>query len=246
MKKGTTFRFITTHNLSAKENMAIDKTLIHTFNQYQEPIFRLYTWEKSFTVGIAQNCEEYNILYPQFKHNCAKRMTGGGVLFHGHDISYSLIVPTSYLEGLSVKGSYEVICQFLLNFYNTLGLKSAFAKDIEEIELSKSQFCQVGFEAYDIIVNGLKIGGNAQKRSKKFIFQHGSIPIEPTLKQEVMGHSLTDVNVHLTYDDALQKITKAFESSFEVTLNTSSLNEDENNYMKKILEVQYNDCTKES
>lgn len=238
MKKGANFRFITTHNLSAQQNMAIDKTLIHTFNTTLQPIFRLYTWEKSFTVGVSQDCEEYSNLYPTYHHNCAKRMTGGGVLFHGHDLSYSLIVPTSYLEGLSVKGSYEVICSFLLNFYNSLNLQASFAKDIEAITLSKSQFCQVGFEAYDIIVNGLKIGGNAQKRSKKFIFQHGSIPIEPTLKQLEVGHSLTDVNIHLTYEEAIQRVSKAFEQSFDITLCNSDLNEDEKIYMHKILEVQ--------
>jgi len=32
-------------------------------------------------------------------------------------------------------------------------------------------------ESFDIIVNGRKIGGNAQRRLKRVVFQHGSIPI---------------------------------------------------------------------
>lgn len=244
MKQGSNFRFITTSNLSAQHNMAIDKTLIHSFNNMQTPIFRLYTWEKSFTVGVSQTCDDYTKLYPEFHGNCAKRMTGGGVLFHGHDLSYSLIVPTSYLEGMSVKESYEKICTFLLNFYKSLGLDAKYAKDVDSIMLSKSQFCQVGFEAYDIIVNGLKIGGNAQKRSKKFIFQHGSIPIEALGKKEELGNSLKDVHTDITYEEAIKKVASSFESSFDVTLEPSSLNDEEQIYMNKIIEVQYNDCKK--
>ena len=41
-----------------------------------------------------------------------KRITGGGVLFHGHDISYSLLLSNDEFTGLSVKQSYEKICQF--------------------------------------------------------------------------------------------------------------------------------------
>ncbi len=41
----------------------------------------------------------------------------------------------------------------------------------------KTDFCFAGIEAYDILIKGKKIGGNAQKRKRNIIFQHGSIPI---------------------------------------------------------------------
>lgn len=236
MEKEINFRFIKTFEQNATFNMAFDKTLLNSFKYQEKPILRFYTWEKSFTVGISQDPKEYSIRYPEFNANYAKRMTGGGALFHGHDLSYSLIVPTGYLEGLSVKESYEKICTFLLNFYKSLGLDAKYAKDDETITLSKSEFCQVGFEAYDIIVNGLKIGGNAQKRSKKFIFQHGSIPIfKPDNKKE-LGNSLEDFDITISYEDAMMKLSKAFETTFEVNLLESTLNSEENEYLNKLLE----------
>ena len=130
-------------------------------------------------MGVSQDLskipKEINI--QEYKHNFSKRMTGGGVLFHGHDISYSLIIPNSFMKELSVKQSYEKICTFLLEFYKELDLNVMYAKDDMNTILSKSAFCQVGFEAYDILANGKKIGGNAQRRAKKAIFQHGSIPL---------------------------------------------------------------------
>lgn len=236
MQKGINFRFIKTFDQSASVNMGIDKTLINSYKYDQQPTIRFYTWEKSFTVGVSQNCEEYSKLYPQYNRNCAKRMTGGGALFHGHDLSYSLIVPTQFLEGLSVKESYEVICTFLINFYKNLGLDAKYAKDDESITLSKSNFCQVGFEAYDIIVNGLKIGGNAQKRSKKFIFQHGSIPINSVENKEELGNSLKDVNINISFNEAIERLSQSFKETFEVNLIETSLNDEENAYLKKVLE----------
>lgn len=160
------FRLILTNINDAKMNMAIDKALSISYEKDDIPILRFYTWENSFTVGLGQDIENYEDLKDIYKDNCSKRITGGGVLFHGHDISYSLVLSNTEFGNLSIKQSYEKICQFLLEFYKNLGLNPSFVKDSEYIKLKKNEFCQVGFEAYDIIVNGNKIGGNAQKEIK--------------------------------------------------------------------------------
>lgn len=236
MKSHTTFRFIRSTNKSAKINMSVDKTIASLFEPTDQPILRLYTWEKSFTVGISQEPKSYSKRYPEYKENYAKRMTGGGTLFHGHDLSYSIVLPTSSLQGLNVKKSYEKICSFLLDFYNGLGLDAKYAKDTQGIILSKSEFCQVGFEAYDIIVNGVKIGGNAQKRSKNMIFQHGSIPLYGENNTKETGSSLEDLDINLSYEEAIKRLKVSFEKIFSVKLNDSSLNEKEEKYLQRLLE----------
>ena len=232
------YRLILTNNNSAKMNMAIDKALTISYEKDDTPILRLYTWEKSFTVGLGQDLEHYNDLKNLYKNNCSKRITGGGVLFHGHDISYSLILSNSELGNLNVKQSYEKICQFLLEFYKQLGLNPSFVKDSEYIKLKKNEFCQVGFEAYDIIINGNKIGGNAQKRNKKLIFQHGSIPVYKTKNDKKMGMSLEDFNINLNFEDTQNGLIKAFENSFDAKLILSQLTKTETENLKKILECK--------
>jgi len=242
MKNGATFRVIHTHNQSATVNMAMDKALAMSFKKEDKPILRFYTWENSFTVGVSQNIQDYTQTYNSFKGNCAKRMTGGGVLFHGHDVSYSLVLPTHFLENLSVKQSYEKICSFLLFFYKNLNLEAMYAKDIKAINLSKSDFCQVGFEAYDIVIQGIKIGGNAQKRTKNMIFQHGSIPLYQTQRSKEFGNSLEDLDITLTYEEAIERLSEAFCQTFNAKLEESSLNEKEEEYLKKLLK-ESNDST---
>ena len=230
------FRLIISQNLSSNDNTNIDKALFKAFENGSLPILRLYSWEKSITFGAGQNPSDYENLLKEYKNNFSKRITGGGVLFHGHDISYSLLLSNDEFVGLSVKESYERICQFLLRFYKDIGLNPSFAKDSESIQLKKDEFCQVGFEAYDIIVNGNKIGGNAQKRNKKLIFQHGSIPLYKTKKDEKMGISLEDLNINLTFEEAQNILIEAFEKSFNAQLILSELTQNENENLKKILE----------
>jgi len=209
------FRLILSKCLSAKENMRIDEELFNTFSTNSLPILRIYSWEKSFTIGISQKFENISSIQ-NYKDNWAKRITGGGVLFHGNDLSYSLLLPLSYTIGLSVKETYEKICFFLLEFYKSLGLDAKYAKDNKEIVLSKNEYCQIGFEPYDILINGKKIGGNAQRRSKNVIFQHGSIAVSKEEKNMKYGFSLEDFEIKLSIEDAQSKLLEVFKKTFNV------------------------------
>ncbi|PHS37223.1 MAG: ligase [Sulfurovum sp.] len=217
-----TFSLITSQRLSAKENMHMDKELFESFKASDMPIFRVYAWEESFTYGVSQKINSIKNLnhLSKYKQNYAQRITGGGILFHGNDISYSLIIPTSYVKNLSVKQSYELVCNFLMEFYRSLGLNPVYAKDLEEIHLSKSDYCQEGFEPYDILVNGKKIGGNAQRRSKDTIFQHGSIGIDNSMYS--MGNSLEDLGVKISFEEARILLLKSFENTFSVVFEQNN------------------------
>ena len=194
--------------------MAQDRALLEAFDEDEIPMFRLYSWEDSVTIGASQTFEACIALDPTleayFNHH-AKRMTGGGILYHGHDLSYSLILPLAMMRGLSVKESYEKITGVLLDFYQELGLDAHWAKDDPSITLESDPFCQVGFEPYDIIIQGYKIGGNAQKRTKKVIFQHGSVP----LQRNEYGVSLEDMGVVLSEEEARERLEIAFKTRYK-------------------------------
>ena len=238
------FRLILSHIQNAKINMATDDALVSSFEKEDLPILRIYFWEKSFTMGISQKISNYIDLIKQTNNNYAKRITGGGVLHHGHDISYSLVLPSSYMKNMSVKQSYEKICTFILEFYKNLGLKATYAKDEADIKLSKNEFCQIGFEPYDILINGKKIGGNAQKRTKKVIFQHGSIPLrkidhENINKNLYMTSSLDQLNIDLSNEEAQENIIKAFQKVFCIQFEESSLNKKEKESLTLLLKDNY-------
>ncbi|WP_024954564.1 lipoate--protein ligase family protein [Sulfurospirillum arcachonense] len=213
------WRFLDSTGLSAQENMELDKSLYENFQE--EPIFRLYTWKpNSFTIGRFQKLEEIKNS-ENFGDNWAKRVTGGGLLLHGFDLSYTIIIPTKLLNKKSVKESYEYLCSFLLNFYQKLGLHVQYAKDLH-VNLEKSFFCQEGFEAYDMICNGKKLGGNAQKRGKNLILQHGSIPLRND-QRKFTGTSLEEFDVNLNEKKAKKLLKESFIETFNAILNEEEI-----------------------
>lgn len=239
------FRIIKDTKNNAKINMASDEAIFSCFKENDKPIFRVYNWTNSFTVGISQDFSTYS-LFDDFKGDCAKRITGGGVLFHGHDLSYSLMLPSYLLGNNNIKKSYEKICSFIISFYKKLGLDAKFAKDEDNVILTKNEYCQVGFEAYDILINGKKIGGNAQKRTRKTIFQHGSIPLKSKknnknqiIYDEKIGYTLEDFDINIDFEEAKIKLIESFENTFNVDLIYSRFTKEEDEKMKKLLKEKY-------
>lgn len=197
--------------------MRIDSELFAQFKRTQRPFFRTYSWEDGVTYGVAYTDSDLTRLgIPADDVHVAKRLTGGGILHHGNDISYAFAIPTSYVGTLSVKASYEALCEFLLHFYKSLGLSAQFAIN-SGLALEHHAFCQKGFEPYDIVIHNRKIGGNAQRRSKQGIFMHGSIAMIPSAHG--LGTSLQEFGVDISAHDAQRLLINAFANTFNITFH---------------------------
>ena len=239
------FRLICTGSADAITNMAIDEALLEGFEKDANPILRVYSWSDSFTLGISQKIKDYQELY-QPNTSFAKRITGGGVLFHGHDVSYSVILPSDTFGTLDVKQSYEKLCSFLIAFYEDLGLNPVFAKDEEATTTTNSPYCQIGFEPYDILIEGKKIGGNAQRRMRDKIFQHGSIPFKKNnTYTKWQGYNLGDFGVELGEDEVSEKLFLAFHKTFAMPLDYSCFSEKEEQLITALIKEKYANSTQE-
>lgn len=175
--------------------MATDEALLNC-HKPGHPVFRVYGWEPpALSIGRFQNARTaLNLdICGQNRIPIVRRITGGGIIHHHDELTYSLVCTQDDIaSGLSVKESFRILCGFLLLFYEKLGLNAEFA--LSAFPKSRlgvpSAFCFAGKEEYDITVNGKKIGGNAQRRFKNIIFQHGSIPLR--LNREETSRYLTE------------------------------------------------------
>lgn len=201
--------------------MAVDETMLLGYNSFKTPTLRVYGWNKPFiSLGYNQNPEKVLNLKEEIPF--VRRITGGSAILHHKELTYSLVCS---LEDLNlpkgVKESYRIICSFLKHFYGQLGLKASFAKDLtfdkQEVAggLGKyKNFCFSSWQHFDILVEGKKIGGNAQRRRKNIIFQHGSIPqeIDPSYIRRTIKDS-----------GGLEKRTNSLEEALGKSLNFDSL-----------------------
>ena len=239
--------------------MAIDEALLRSFDPTTSlPVLRLYGWNPpTLSLGRFQRAAEVLDLERCRADGVAvvRRVTGGGVIYHADELTYSLVCsPSQIPPASSIKDSFRVLTGFLLAFYRTLGLEPAYAADVvtEGTRLGeRTAFCFAGKESFDILAGGLKIGGNAQRRLKGVIFQHGSIPLynraatgltymrDRTSKYAEGTVSLTDCGVGAERNSLLQGLSRAFGNYFDVELQNDDLSDREQAGMNELLTSKY-------
>lgn len=178
------WRFINTQSSSAAYNMAVDEFLFEQYKTTRVPVLRLYRWEKP-CVSLGRNQKKEQVLNlvncETDKIEVVVRPTGGQAIYHiPQELSYSLVASIDDLQAsVKIKDSYQKICSLLISVYSKLGLNANFARncDNRQIRTTNTNLCFASWEADDIIVAGRKIGGNAQRRARNVLLQHGSIPL---------------------------------------------------------------------
>ncbi len=241
------WRFIDTGPLNGCSNMAVDEALLKCFDpEKSRPVFRIYGWEPpALSLGRFQNAREVldAARCGATAMPVVRRVTGGGVIYHADELTYSLVcAPHHVPPAASIKESFRVLTSFLVRFYEKLGLNPCYAMEScpDGAGLGvKSAFCFAGRESYDILIEGKKIGGNAQRRLKNVIFQHGSIPLvnhaefgAAFLGRPLAGigkttTALRDLGVDMAHDQLKELMARAFAETMSAALEEDSLTGEE-------------------
>lgn len=241
------WRLVDTGPLPGPANMAIDEALLDAFDPDRSPpVLRLYGWRPTaLSVGRFQEpaavldldrCRADGV-------PAVRRITGGGVIYHAEELTYAIVCAPRHLPPAStVKDTFRHLTGFLLAFYRSLGLDAHWAADVaaDDARLGKrTAFCFAGKEECDILVDGRKIGGNAQRRLRNAIFQHGSIPLadrvgtglrylrERPAQDDLRVASLLDLGIDLPADALSRRLAASFERSLGASLAASELTDDE-------------------
>jgi lipoate-protein ligase A len=150
-------------------NMAVDQAWLE---QSEVPVLRVYTWDQpTVTIGYAQNLAKLEGL-PTWP--IVRRWTGGGVVMHSGDYTYSVIVPASHpwAETPAVE-SYRRIHGSLaesLADHGQKGCRLAMPEDLIE-----GPFCFVAPALHDVIRGKAKVAGAGQRRGKLGFLHQGSV-----------------------------------------------------------------------
>ena len=172
-----TWRLILDDKLNGYHNMAVDEAIFANYSKKRTPTLRIYGWSPPF-ISLGCNQKINDVLKDSCPYPFVRRMTGGSAILHDQELTYSLTCSSADLDlPHRLKDSYRKLCSFLFLFYSKLGLKADFAEDLPGYcEQDYGSFCFSSYQGFDLIIKGKKIGGNAQRRKKDIIFQHGSIP----------------------------------------------------------------------
>jgi len=231
-----------TPKLSGPKNMQSDLELFEAFeNGMANSTLRVYSWNPPcISLGYSQNGEEEIDLSKAkaMGWEVVTRPTGGGIVFHNEaEVTYSLVTAIDnpiFPEGLVP--SYKKISEAIIYALQLIGINAKIQtsniklQNKSQILNSKSQLCFSYPAEYEVVVEGRKIVGSAQKRGKRTLLQQGSIFVRNTpaelfsvLKRPAQEYNAISVEEILGrvvgYEEFSDCLIKGFETELGIKFN---------------------------
>lgn len=206
-----------------RENMAIDVALL----ERGEPTVRLYGWDPAcVSLGYTQEEDAVDTAAIETRgFDLVERPTGGGAILHAEtEVTYAVVLPTGY-PGLpeDLFDSYRFLADGVLGALRSLGVEAEYRKATG----GKDAFCYLREAGVSIFVDGKKISGGAQRRTKDAVLQHGTLLIhsDPALQAELFGQpeeriqagvtSLSDLGIEVDRDELVDRIAGAYLARYD-------------------------------
>jgi lipoate-protein ligase A len=178
------FKALTVHHdiagQSAAMNMSIDEALLESAII---PTIRFYRW-RSPALSFGYFGKFSDVAMYAAKRDLVRRWTGGGIVLHGDDLTYSIVVPANdpVFDESSI-AIYEKIHRALVDALNGIGEHAVVTggADPGGIALSKHTVNASGSNCFahpvraDVMMDGSKIAGAAQRRTHHGLLHQGSI-----------------------------------------------------------------------
>jgi lipoate-protein ligase A len=229
-----TWTFIDSGPNLAAYNMAIDEELLaHAQAGETMPVLRFYGWEPpAVSLGRFQKIETAvnQEACKRLGFDIVRRVTGGRAVFHNKELTYSIVARTDDpLFPSSVHGTYKVIAAGLVAGLKNIGIDAEMVSRANRYaalveKKPKDPACFSSPSWYEIVANGKKIIGSAQRRLSGAFLQHGSILInyDPKLEAQVIlgggaGNSVTSIEDVLGKSIPIDEIKQAFQHGFQLT-----------------------------
>lgn len=157
---------------SAAMNMALDEVF---WQSATIPRLRLYQWDHP-ALSFGYFGEYAEVAPYRSERELVRRCTGGGIVFHGSDLTYALVIPNSALpSGQTSTSIYAVVHEAVQRTLHNIGIPAALVSSAIPRQQSFSGSCFANPVLADVLVAGQKVAGAAQRRSRRGLLQQGSI-----------------------------------------------------------------------
>jgi lipoate-protein ligase A len=156
-------------------NMAVDEALLESVVAGGPCTVRWYGWDlATLSIGYFQTPDEAR-RDPRFARlPVVRRLTGGGAIVHHHELTYSCTVPAGHALSGNARQLYFAVHERIIQVLAGFGF-TAMLRGSAEARLGKEFLCFGRGDDFDVVMEGRKVLGSAQRRRKGAILQHGSL-----------------------------------------------------------------------
>lgn len=172
---GPAWRWLDSGALDGAEQMALDRGLMDRARETGESVLRVYRWSRP-TLSFGRHESVVGRFEPAALAaagvDAVRRPTGGRVLLHDREVTYSITAPSSDDEPL--RASYARINALLVSALLAVGARVAPAEKSTGRRPGGAP-CFAEPSAGELVFEGRKLVGSAQFRERGALLQHGSI-----------------------------------------------------------------------
>lgn len=207
---------------------------------------RFYGWEGSWlSLGYSQRLDSRRIARcAEAGVGIVRRVTGGGAVLHGADLTYCVAAPESMLPG-GLRGSYSLVADALMAGLRSLGAAVSRTGAPSGAAGSSGFDCFAVSAEDEICVMGRKLVGSAQRRAQGGVLQHGSIRLGPDPPEAVgaagfapgVATSLAELGLRVSRADLQSALIAAFRSVLGASLEESVMSASERLSAERRVEI---------
>jgi lipoate-protein ligase A len=161
-------------------NMALDEALLDVVSAPEKSgaVLRTYGWsEPTLSLGYFQRLAQVRGDSRFRTVAMVRRPTGGGAIWHHHELTYALAVPSEHPLARPSTRLYQAVHAAIVGGLVGFGIQVDRRGEVfppPDCERIRPLLCFTDRSADDILFEGTKVVGSAQRRREGAVLQHGS------------------------------------------------------------------------
>lgn len=169
---------------SGSFQMAADDLLADSISlRAEDAVLRFYTWDPpAVSLGFHQPIESIDTnSCSQLGWQIVRRPTGGRALLHAGDLCYSIVLAASDDPISRLHALYETVADAFVHSLRYIGIEAVTGSvriNDSRSNLRGTRLCLNSHVRGEVMVDGKKIIGSAQRIYRASILQHGSILLD--------------------------------------------------------------------
>jgi lipoate-protein ligase A len=226
------------------ENMAVDEAILRAVcSSAAPPTVRLYEWKvPTISIGYRQRAEPFE----GWDGSMVRRITGGRAMLHHMELTYCVVCgPENRLFKSGIQGAYSAISRCIVKALGDLGVKASFSTGRRCPQ--RSEACFHSATRYEVLVDGRKLVGSAQRRFKGGFLQHGSIlfDVDETLTRSLFGEQVLDrmnwvrACAHIDKEEFKRVLIKRLEEGLKASFDKGLLTTGEAGFKEALIIKRY-------
>lgn len=171
-------------------NMALDEALLEWVAAGgATACLRTYGWTApTLSLGYFQRLVDAQADHRFQAVPLVRRLTGGGAIWHHHEVTYAVVVAASHPLARPSTGLYQGIHTAIVKELSAAGVFAARRGGSGYGDRKRPILCFTDTDPEDIVTARVKIVGSAQRRRGGAVLQHGSLLLAASsLTPEIQG-----------------------------------------------------------